>query len=354
MKSTVLGFGLTGSFLVTFALTSQAQAHTFNNLPPVPSELMEYIHMAENGTLPDPLFDPSITTNWVAGGRVSYINPVANNGGKFSLFQVFIPPDNGPPLHFHTRETEWFYVIEGNPSLQMDDQLFESVDPETLLFSPNRHIHSYKNFGSKPAQMLLFYEPQPGDDPTAIGNIERFFSDPRVGKPVDPNDPEQRPAPYDPAELLEAGPDYGLFFPSTFTLPQRTYTGNQITILRTGDPAEAASVVLGLSNGLDISVDFDMGEFLQTIILPSEVGNQKLELILKNPSSNSLVSLVEAKAVRNSVPESSSSFSLLSLGAFGASLLLKRKWALMNPNRHSYTLDSDAIRPVSIKQHAPK
>jgi mannose-6-phosphate isomerase-like protein (cupin superfamily) len=297
MKSSVFGFGIAGSLVLGFAINSEANAHTFSGIPPIPPELMEYIHMAEAGTLPNPLLDPSITTNWVAGGRVSYINPVANNGGQFSLFQVFVPPDNGPPVHFHTRETEWFYVLEGNPLLQMGENL-SAMEPGDLMFSPVGQLHSYKNFTSDPVQMLLFYEPQPGDDPTAIGNIERFFSDPRVATAVNPDDPNERPASYNPAELLDAGPDYGLFFPSTFTLPQREYTGNQVTILRTGVADEAASVVLGLSNGMDIYADFDMGEFLQTITLPPEVGDQKLDLILKNPSPNSGVSLVEAKAVR--------------------------------------------------------
>jgi len=342
MKTTGFGLGITSSLLLTIGINTQVRAHSFGALPPVPSDLMEYIHIAEAGTLADPLLDPSITTNWVAGGRVSYINPVANNGGKFSLFQVFIPPDNGPPLHFHTRETEWFYVIEGNPTLQMGDQLMQT-DPRSLMFSPVLQLHSYKNFTSEPAQMLLFYEPQPGDDPTAIGNIERFFSDPRVATPVNPDDPNERPAFYNPAELLDAGPDYGLFFPSTFTLPQRRYTGNQVTILRTGVADEAASVILGLSNGTDIPVDFGMGEFLQTITLPSEVGNQKLDLILKNSSPNSYVSLVEAKAIRETIPESSSTLSLLLFGALGAGMLLKRQKTLTSRPHHPYTPKKEKI-----------
>ena len=33
--------------------------------------------------------------------------------GKVAIFEQRVPPMSGPPLHRHSREDEWFYVLEG-------------------------------------------------------------------------------------------------------------------------------------------------------------------------------------------------------------------------------------------------
>lgn len=155
MKSTLLG--ITGSLLFSLSLSLKAESFTLvtPDAPPLPTELMNYIDMAENNTLPDPLADPDILTIWVAGGRISFINTVADNGNQFTAFDLFVPPDNGPPLHFHTRETEWFYVIDGNPNFQLDDNQFIPGEEGTLIFSPVEQLHAYKNTTSESARMIL-------------------------------------------------------------------------------------------------------------------------------------------------------------------------------------------------------
>ncbi len=265
-----------------------------NELPPIPSEYMDAINMAQMGTLPDPLADPDILTLWVAGGRVSFINTVDDNGGQFSLFDLFVPPNIGPPLHFHTYEDEWFYVVNGNVGFQQDDK-FVPGEPETLIFSPAGERHAFQNTSSEPARLLLFYTPTPEGDPMAVGNIENFFQDPLVGQQVDLNNPET-PPPFNPAELIVAGPQYGLMFPSTFVFAAPEFAGNEVSILRTGVTDEAASVTLSLSNGLEIPVNFGVGEFLQTVNISPE-GNQTLDLILEDPSDNSFLGLIQNTAV---------------------------------------------------------
>lgn len=345
MKTTVFGFGITSSLLLSFAINSEAKAASFTELPPVPPELAEQIEMAEAGTLPDPLVDPSVITLWSPAGRVSFINTADQNGGNFSLFDTFVPPNNGVPLHFHTRENEWFYVASGNINFQIDNNLVQG-EPGTLLFSPVLQRHAVRNTTSEPARILLFYEPVPEGDPIAIGNIERLFKDPRAGDAVNLNDPTMRPAPVDPAGLLEAAPEYGLSLPSTFALTRRQYTGDEVTILRTGVSDEAANVTLGLSNGLDIPVNFGVGEFLQTVTLPSEVSNQRLDLILQDPSPNSFIASIEARAVITPVPEPSFSLGLLAFGGLAASLRFKRKQNSVSQVRQSIdqsTPDSSEI-----------
>jgi mannose-6-phosphate isomerase-like protein (cupin superfamily) len=341
MKSTL--FSITGSVFLTLTVGATAEAVSFTGSQPIPEALMEYIELAEAGLLPDPLDNPDITTLWVAGGRNSFIDTVDMNGGKYSLFDLYVPPNIGPPLHFHTLEDEWFYVVDGNPSFQHDEHAFTG-EPGTLLFSPVFERHAFKNTTSEGLRMLLFYEPNPADDPTAIGNIERFFLDERVGQEV--TDPFT-PPPFNPAELLTAGPEYGLFFPSTFVFTAPEFTGNEVSILRTGEPFEAANVLLDLGNGTDLSVDFGAGEFLQTVTLPSGLGNQTLNLMLKDPSEGSFLGLIENKAVVNvaSVPESSFPVGVLAFGALGAGLMLKNRKSNQWNVERQFMFDSPKLKP---------
>ncbi|HIK05154.1 MAG TPA: cupin domain-containing protein [Trichormus sp. M33_DOE_039] len=321
MKSAL--FGLIGSLVLTLTVGSTAKAASMKDMSevrPLPAELMEYIEQAEAGTLPDPL-TLGKETLWVAGGRNTFLETVADNGGKYSVFDLYVPPNVGPPLHFHNREDEWFYVVEGNPSFQHQDHTFVA-DPGTLLFSPQLERHAFLNKTKDPVRMLLFYALPPGSDSTFAGNIEEFFRE--VGQEV--TDP-YTPPPFNPAELLIAGPKYGLTFPSTFVFTTPEFTGNEVSILRTGVVDAAARVILSLGNGIEIPVEFGVGEFLQNVSIPTNLGNQPLNLTLKDPSEGSYLGLLQNQAVliTTSVPESSSTVGLLAFGVLGVALLLKKK-----------------------------
>jgi mannose-6-phosphate isomerase-like protein (cupin superfamily) len=41
-------------------------------------------------------------------------------GGKFTAFLNMTPPGGGPGPHYHEREDEWFYVVEGRVSFLMN------------------------------------------------------------------------------------------------------------------------------------------------------------------------------------------------------------------------------------------
>jgi mannose-6-phosphate isomerase-like protein (cupin superfamily) len=312
MQSTLLRLG--GSLLVswTVGLSSPVQAHTFHDLPPVPDDLMKYIHMADEGTLPDPL-DPNLTKFWVAGGRNTYLKTGADTNGQYSLFDLFVPPNVGPPLHIHQKEAEWFYVYEGNASFQMEDEVIQG-SPGTLIYGPKGHLHTFKNLTDTPVKMLLFYEPS---------GIEDFFTE--VGQPV--IDPINPPG-FEPETLLTSGAKHGLIFPSTFIFATPEFTTDTgVTVIRTGAPNEAVGVTLELSDGTEIILDFGIGESVKTIDLSLPDDYTSLDLLLKSPTPGAQIGLLENKAVLNqanssSVPETSSPFGLLALGGLWLALRL--------------------------------
>ncbi len=49
----------------------------------------------------------------VVGDRYIFLAAGNETGGAFAAFEFHIPAGNGPPLHVHHRESEFFYVLDG-------------------------------------------------------------------------------------------------------------------------------------------------------------------------------------------------------------------------------------------------
>jgi quercetin dioxygenase-like cupin family protein len=87
--------------------------------------------------------------------------------GTVAIFQQNVPPMSGPPLHRHSREDEWFYVLEGQITIQVDGQrtILRAGDS---AFAPRGTVHTYQNFGVVPARHLVMVTP---------GSFQRFFEE---------------------------------------------------------------------------------------------------------------------------------------------------------------------------------
>jgi uncharacterized cupin superfamily protein len=46
----------------------------------------------------------------------------ADSDGTAAIFYQTVPPMWGPPLHRHSREDEWFYVLDGEITVEVDGQ----------------------------------------------------------------------------------------------------------------------------------------------------------------------------------------------------------------------------------------
>ena len=75
-------------------------------------------------------------------------------GGQFCLFHFVAPPMSGPPLHVHSREDEWFYVLDGEIVFQLDGER-HTVGPGGLVYSPRNVVHAYQNFTDRDARLLI-------------------------------------------------------------------------------------------------------------------------------------------------------------------------------------------------------
>jgi quercetin dioxygenase-like cupin family protein len=90
------------------------------------------------------------------------------SGGGFSLVEHPIPPRTlATPLHRHTNEDEYSYVLEGRLGAQLGDAVV-IADEGTLVFKPRDQWHAFWNAGDGPCRILEIISP---------GGFERLFEE---------------------------------------------------------------------------------------------------------------------------------------------------------------------------------
>jgi quercetin dioxygenase-like cupin family protein len=71
------------------------------------------------------------------------------------------------PLHRHTREDEYSYVLEGRVGAMLGDEVLIG-GPGDLIFKPRNQWHTFWNAGDEPARLLEIISP---------AGFERFFAE---------------------------------------------------------------------------------------------------------------------------------------------------------------------------------
>lgn len=101
------------------------------------------------------------------------------SGGDFALVEHGLAPRAlAAPLHRHTREDEYSYVLEGRVgALLGEEEVF--AEAGELIFKPRGQWHTFWNAGDVPARILEIISP---------GGFEELFRE--LGTLVDPPDPE--------------------------------------------------------------------------------------------------------------------------------------------------------------------
>jgi quercetin dioxygenase-like cupin family protein len=82
-------------------------------------------------------------------------------GGGFSLVEHPIAPRAlAAPMHTHTHEDEYSYVLEGEVGVQVGDEV-KVAKPGDLVFKPRGVKHAFWNAGDTPARLLEIISPAP-------------------------------------------------------------------------------------------------------------------------------------------------------------------------------------------------
>ncbi len=104
----------------------------------------------------------------VLGGiEIVYLTTSEDTDGVYSLFEITMPPGQGPPPHVHSREDESWYVLDGEFDFQVGERSFAAA-PGDFLLGPRNVPHGLKAVGTTPAKILMVVTP---------AGFERFFDE---------------------------------------------------------------------------------------------------------------------------------------------------------------------------------
>src|SRR5438093_4026518 len=135
----------------------------------------------------------------VVGDVYRFLATGEDTGGKYALFEAFVPPGGGPPPHVHSREEEGFYILEGEITFLIGE---ERIVAKAGMFAnmPVGTPHSFKNESGKPAKMLISVAP---------AGLEKMFFE--VGQPLAEGATTALPPTKEEIEkLLTIAPRYGI------------------------------------------------------------------------------------------------------------------------------------------------
>lgn len=91
--------------------------------------------------------------------RDRFVVEAQNSGGGFALVEHLMPPRTlAAPLHRHSREDEYSFVIEGRIGAHFDGvEVFANTGD--LILKPRGEWHTFWNAGSAPARILEIISP---------------------------------------------------------------------------------------------------------------------------------------------------------------------------------------------------
>jgi quercetin dioxygenase-like cupin family protein len=116
-----------------------------------------------------------------------------DSGGGFSLVEHPMPPHAlGAPLHRHSREDEYSFVLEGRVGALLGEEVLYG-EPGDLIFKPRGQWHTFWNAGDQPARILEIISP---------AGFEKYFEELTELPPV--------AGPPDPAHIAAIAARYGL------------------------------------------------------------------------------------------------------------------------------------------------
>jgi quercetin dioxygenase-like cupin family protein len=128
----------------------------------------------------------------VLGTEVRFLCEGHDTHSAWSLMEVTLPQDSGPPPHSHQWD-EAYFITEGEVQFTVGDQRFIATAGD-FVYTPGSVVHGFHGASQRPARVLIF------DAPAHAG---AFFK--RV-------DREVKELPRDLPKVIDIGKDTGIRF----------------------------------------------------------------------------------------------------------------------------------------------
>lgn len=135
-----------------------------------------------NVSLGTPVVRTSETVTGDLGGLgARFIVDGQPSNGRFSLVEHPIEPRGlAAPMHLHTREDEYSFVLEGSWGFQLGEDIVYA-GPGDLVYKPRDVWHTFWNASDRPARLLEIISPS---------GFEQFFVEMADALQRDPTDVE--------------------------------------------------------------------------------------------------------------------------------------------------------------------
>lgn len=136
----------------------------------------------------------------VAGEVISFKATSEDTAGAWALLEFNVPPHfAGPPLHWHKKEVEGFYILSGTITLQLEGRVVKAPAGSFALVPPGA-VHTFSNQEDVPATFLSVLSP---------GGFEGF-----IVELADMMNQETTWPPADMSRYMALNTKYGMFPPS--------------------------------------------------------------------------------------------------------------------------------------------
>jgi quercetin dioxygenase-like cupin family protein len=135
---------------------------------------------------------------WIVGDTMTLKATAPATDGRLLLLENLTAPGGGPPPHIHTREDEFFYVLDGTFEIRIGDDL-HTLGAGGFAFVPRGTVHNFRNTGERPARILVGFTP---------AGMEGFFRE--SGRPVTDDGPAPPLDEEEIARTIAAAQTYGL------------------------------------------------------------------------------------------------------------------------------------------------
>ena len=135
---------------------------------------------------------------WFLGQLITIKASAATTGGGLALMEGVASQGPASPLHVHRRESEWWYVLEGELVIWAAGKVIEAP-AGSFVYGPVGVPHTFSIVSSR-ARFLL------GTEPAGFEGFVRAGAQPAGAASLPP---VGTPAP-DPARLAELAAEYGV------------------------------------------------------------------------------------------------------------------------------------------------
>jgi quercetin dioxygenase-like cupin family protein len=135
---------------------------------------------------------------WIVGDTMTLKATGDSTGGSLVLLENLTAPGGGPPPHVHTREDEFFYVLDGTFEIRIGDAV-HAVGPGGFAYVPRGTVHNFRNSADTPSRILIGFTP---------GGIDAFFRE--AGRHAIDDGPAPPVDEQEIARTMAAAPKYGV------------------------------------------------------------------------------------------------------------------------------------------------